>query len=50
MTYKIIRFFRDSDNVDTGIEFENEADAQTWCSRPESTGNGWFEGYQKEEN
>jgi hypothetical protein len=49
-TYKIVRFFRrDSEGrrvVATGLTLE---DAQEHCSREDTHGDSWFDGYYAEE-
>ena len=47
MTYKIIKFVRDGDNeeVMTGLTLD---EAQAYCSREDTHGDGWFCGYTKE--
>ncbi len=48
-TYKIIRFFRDDNNKNkvilTGLTLEQ---AQNHCQDPDTSGDGWFDGYTKE--
>ena len=44
--YKIIRFYRDHDNrktIRTGLTLEQ---AQECCSRDDTRGEGWFDGYE----
>ena len=47
MTYKIIRFrFKgDSRVLATGLTLEQ---AQSHCNDPKTSGEGWFDGYEKE--
>ena len=47
MTYKIIRFrFKGTKRViQRGLTLE---EAQEWCSREDTHGDGWFDGYEKE--
>lgn len=47
-TYKILRFhFKDgSEVIKTGLTLD---EAQEHCSSEESHGEGWFDGYTKEE-
>lgn len=46
-TYKIIRFVFDGDSeiVKTGLSLE---EAQEWCHREDTHGDGWFDGYEEE--
>lgn len=46
-TYKIIRFRQNGDNevIRTGLTLE---EAQAHCRDPETRGDGWFDGYDKE--
>lgn len=46
--YKIVRFFRDdrdSEIIKTGLSLEA---AQAHCSREDTHGDGWFDGYTEE--
>lgn len=47
MTYKIIRFqFNgESKEIDHGLTLE---EAQTHCRRDDTSGDGWFDGYDSE--
>ena len=49
-TYEIVRFHRDFDKgsqvIRRGLTLE---EAQAHCSNDDTTGDGWFDGYQKEE-
>lgn len=47
-TYSIIRFTMGGWNrvTQTGLTLE---DAQEWCSREDTHGEDWFDGYQEEE-
>lgn len=48
-TYKIVRFFRDIDRrrvIATGLTLEQ---AQAHCRRDDTHGDGWFDGYDKED-
>ncbi len=47
--YKIVRFQFQSDSVviDTGLTL---AEAQEWCQREDTHGEGWFDGYQREDD
>lgn len=49
MTYKIIRFWADTDMdnelIETGLSLE---EAQEHCSREDTHGEGWFDGYTEE--
>jgi len=46
-TYKIIRFFFKGENevIKTGLTLE---EAQEHCSREDTHGDGWFDGYDEE--
>lgn len=46
-TYKIVRFYREhgSEVIATGLTLE---EAQEWCSRDDTRGVDWFDGYTKE--
>tara|TARA_B100000513_G_C11796368_1_gene150326 strand:- start:127 stop:573 length:447 start_codon:yes stop_codon:yes gene_type:complete len=48
-TYKIIRFFRDDNKPNrvilTGLTLEQ---AQNHCQDPDTSGDGWFDGYNEE--
>ena len=48
-TYTVYRFFQDDtlekEVIDEGLTLE---EAQTHCSGPDSKGDGWFDGYEKE--
>lgn len=48
-TYKIIRFYREiwksSEIVKTGLTLE---EAQAHCNDPATSGENWFDGYEKE--
>ena len=46
--YKILRFYREDNKnnrkvIRTGLTLEQ---AQEWCSRDDTHGNGWFDGYE----
>ena len=47
--YKIIRFFRDDNKPNrvilTGLTLEQ---AQNHCQDPDTSGDGWFDGYNEE--
>lgn len=47
MTYKIIRFHFKNGNrvIKRGLTLE---EAQAHCNDPKTSGDGWFDGYQKE--
>ena len=48
MTYKIIRVFRDNTptaELYTGFTLEQ---AQAHCQNPNTSGDGWFDGYEEE--
>ena len=48
MTYRIVRFsqrFGRGKVVRRGLTLE---EAQAWCSREDTHGNGWFHGYERE--
>lgn len=46
-TYKIVRFRFKSENevVRRGLTLEQ---AKEWCSRPDTSGPGWFDGFAEE--
>jgi len=46
-TYKVIRFRFNGNNkvIRTGLTLEQ---AQAHCENPETSGNGWFDGYNVE--
>jgi hypothetical protein len=46
-TFKIVRFRFQGDNevIETGLTLE---EAQSHCEDPETSGDGWFDGYQVE--
>lgn len=46
-TYSIIRFYRTagSEIIATGMTLE---EAQEWCGRDDTHGDGWFDGYREE--
>jgi hypothetical protein len=48
MTYKIVRFHMHgpSEVVETGLSLR---EAQLHCQDPETRGDAWFDGYEKEE-
>jgi hypothetical protein len=48
-TYSIIRFnFKEPNEVlKTGVSLE---EAQEWCERDDTRGDGWFDGWTKEGN
>jgi len=47
MTYKIIRFRFKGDNhvINWGLTLEQ---AQAHCNDPSTSGDGWFDGYERE--
>ena len=48
-TYKILRFYRDdrvTEVIATGLTLEQ---AQEHCNDPATEGDGWFDGYTREE-
>lgn len=47
VTYSIIRFWFKKENevIKRGLTLE---EAQEWCNRQDTSGNGWFDGYAKE--
>lgn len=49
ITYKIVRFFRDPDR-DTEVITRGQTleQAQEHCSRDDTKGDGWFDGYEAE--
>jgi hypothetical protein len=48
-TYKIVRFSQDLDGenkvIKTGLTLD---EAQEWCKRDDTHGDGWFDGYTEE--
>lgn len=48
-TYKIVRFYQDPNLakyvVETGLTLD---EAQEWCSRDDTHGDDWFDGYERE--
>ncbi len=46
-TYEIVRFHFQGDNevIKTGLTLE---EAQEWCQREDTHGDGWFDGYREE--
>ena len=45
--YEIVRFYQDSrpkEVIETGL---TRKEAQEHCSDPDSSGDGWFDGFQK---
>tara|TARA_A100001037_G_scaffold305961_1_gene348275 strand:- start:1173 stop:1325 length:153 start_codon:yes stop_codon:yes gene_type:complete len=47
-TYTVYRYFRDKEKevIKTGLTLE---EAQEHCQRDDTSGEGWFDGYTKEE-
>lgn len=47
-TYSIIRFNFNKENevIKTGLTLE---EAQEWCERDDTHGDGWFDGFRREE-
>lgn len=50
-TYKIVRFHRDNpekngETIEEGLTLK---EAQKHCSRKDTAGDGWFDGYREEE-
>lgn len=47
-TYKIIRFYSQDDRevIEEGLTLE---EAQEHCNRKDTHGDGWFDGYEKED-
>jgi len=46
-TYKIVKFIRDGEN-ETVLEGLSLAEAQEYCRRDDTQGEGWFCGYTAE--
>jgi hypothetical protein len=44
--YEIVRFRFKADNEVVGT-FETLEEAQEWCNRPDTRGDGWFDGYRE---
>lgn len=47
-TYSIIRFYADDrprQVIETGVSLD---EAQAHCQRPDTSGDGWFDGYEEE--
>lgn len=46
-TYRIVRYRQEGENrvVKTGLSLE---EAQAWCQRDDTRGDGWFDGYTLE--
>lgn len=49
-TYKIIRFYRDERPSETLVRGLTLAQAQEHCSRPDTQGVDWFDGFETEES
>jgi len=47
-TYSIVRFFRDGRSRETIEEGLTLEEAQAHCSRDDTRGDGWFDGYTAE--
>lgn len=47
-TYSIVRFFRDGSPRETIEEGLTLKEAQAHCSRKDTRGEGWFDGYEEE--
>lgn len=47
-TYKIVRFFADDRPRETIVRGLTRAQAQAHCNRDDTSGGGWFDGYEKE--
>ena len=48
-TYRIVRFYRDNDQYRTLSTGRTLDQAQAHCQREDTRGDGWFDGYQKED-
>lgn len=48
-TYSIIRFFRDGRGRKVVAEGMTRAEAEEHCSQPETSGDGWFDGFERED-
>lgn len=50
-TYRVVRFYADENHPDhrkvmqRGLDLE---EAQAWCNRDDTSGDGWFDGYEEE--
>lgn len=43
--FRVIRFYRSGGKPRTIRNSMTEAEAQAWCSRDDTKGEGWFDGY-----
>lgn len=50
-TYRIVRFFRDDDKPKQVITRNQTLEqAQAHCNRDDTSGDGWFDGYEREDD
>lgn len=49
MTYRIERFFRDDRDTEIIVRGLTREQAQAHCQRDDSHGDGWFDGFTREE-
>lgn len=48
-TYRIVRFFQDDRPKEVIVRGLTLAQAQAHCQRGDTSGDGWFDGYEAEE-
>lgn len=47
-TYKIVRFYREDKPADVIVRGLTLEQAQAHCQRDDTSGDGWFDGYEEE--
>lgn len=47
-TYRIVRFYADDRPAETVTRGQSLEQAQAHCSRDDTHGDGWFDGYEEE--